>query len=345
MKWIDKHLEISKPTKPKKITGTRFSKVLHKNVWNTDFEAWCDITRVNPIPFEDNESTIAGKIIEPKTAEYLKNKYGMRIFSPTDMYGDDYFNKTRGDFFPEHPIFGGMWDFLQLDRNDEIVAVLEMKTTKRSEDWLENIPEYYSLQVALYCYLLGVDRAIVVTSILEPKDYKDPDKFIPTSDNTFIRSFKVSEKYPNFNELLDEAIEWWNKYVLTGISPDYDLSNKGDKEIIEALRTKNLSPNTDFSDVLSEAESLQVEINVNKYLISDKEKRLKELLAMIKEKALSEMGADDKKAVITGKQFEWTISKFKQATIDKKKLEQDGLLDKYLIEKTIEKLTVKARKE
>ena len=333
MKWVDNHIEVEATKKPKKITGTRFSKVLGKNVWGTDFEAWCDIVRVNPIEFEDNEATIAGKVIEPKIAEFLKKKYGMNLLSPTDVYGLDYFKKTWGDFFPENKIFGGMWDYLQTNSQGDIKAVLEFKTTKRSEDWLDGIPEYYSLQVALYCYLLGVDNAIVVTSILEDKDYKSPDDYIPTSTNTFVTSFKVSEKYPEFEELIKRSEAWWEKYVVTGVSPNYDLKKKIDKQIIDLLTTKNINPETDMDDVIKEAEILQMELADNQKIIAQKEKRLKELTQMIKDKAISEMGEDDKKVVIGGTKYVWTLSKVSQSSIDKDKLSADGLLEKYQVQK------------
>ena len=56
-----------------------------------------------------------------------------------DRYGADYFQKTWGDFFKDSPIFGGMWDYLLVDKDGKPTTVLEMKTTKRSEDWVEAV--------------------------------------------------------------------------------------------------------------------------------------------------------------------------------------------------------------
>lgn len=98
------------------------------------------------------------------------------LITPTDVYGEDYFKKTWGDFFRDTPIFGGMWDYLLVDKEGKPQTVLEMKTTKRSEDWVEDVPEYYALQAALYAYLLGVDDVIMVCSVLGDFDTEAMEK-------------------------------------------------------------------------------------------------------------------------------------------------------------------------
>lgn len=188
MEWLDtKQLKIVPPKKPKKITGTRFAAIMGKNTWNTPFKTWCEITRTYEEPFEDTVYTIAGKTIEPKQAEYMRRAYFMTgLKTPTDIFGENYFKRTFGDFFKDEPIFGGMWDYLLYDESGKPTTVLEMKTTKRSEDWENDIPEYYALQAALYAYLLGVDSVMMVASFLEDKDYKAPEAFVPSSENTIV---------------------------------------------------------------------------------------------------------------------------------------------------------------
>lgn len=106
-------------------------------------------------------------------------------------HDEEGFKKTWGDFFRDIPIFGGMWDYLLVDKEGKPQTVLEMKTTKRSEDWVEDVPEYYALQAALYAYLLGVDDVIMVCSVLGEKDYDDPAAYECKAENTFVRPFKV----------------------------------------------------------------------------------------------------------------------------------------------------------
>lgn len=200
IKWLEgNRIQIAPPKRTKKITGTRFATILGLNPWSTAFEMWCAITKTYEKPFEDTIYTVAGKTIEPKQARYMEQSYGMDIVRPSDVWGEDYFNKTWGDFFPESKHLGGMWDYLMKGEDGKTIeAVLEMKTTKRAEDWQNDVPEYYALQAALYAYLYGVDDVIMVASFLDEKDYKDPAAYQPTASNTITVEFKVSERYPDF---------------------------------------------------------------------------------------------------------------------------------------------------
>lgn len=340
MKWLDsKQIQITPPKRTKKVTGTRFATILGLNPWSTPFEMWCAITKTYEKPFEDTIYTIAGKTIEPKQAEYMKKSYGMDLITPTDRYGQDYFNKTWGDFSPENPYFGGMWDYLGVDENGTVDTVLEMKTTKRIEDWQNDAPEYYALQAALYAYLLGVDNVIMVASFLEEKDYEDPSKFVPNIKNTITVEFKVSERYPDFERMVAEVKSWWGEYVTGGISPVYD--EKKDAEILAALRTHNLTPDTDIDALIKEAEGLKKEVDMTAAAIADKEKRLKEISDIIKEHAMTQFRDGDKKVEIKGSTYTWTVSRSETTTIDKKALEADGLLEKYQKKSEQYRMTVK----
>lgn len=340
MKWLDsKQIQITPPKRTKKVTGTRFATILGLNPWSTPFEMWCAITKTYEKPFEDTIYTIAGKTIEPKQAEYMKKSYGMDLITPTDRYEQDYFNKTWGDFFPENPYFGGMWDYLGVDENGAVDTVLEMKTTKRIEDWQNDAPEYYALQAALYAYLLGVDNVIMVASFLEEKDYEDPSKFVPNIKNTITVEFKVSERYPDFERMVAEVKSWWGEYVTGGISPVYD--EKKDAEILAALRTHNLTPDTDIDALIKEAEGLKKEVDTTAAAIADKEKRLKEISDIIKEHAMTQFRDGDKKVEIKGSTYTWTVSRSETTTIDKKALEADGLLEKYQKKSEQYRMTVK----
>lgn len=340
MKWLDSNqIQITPPKRTKKVTGTRFATILGLNPWSTPFEMWCAITKTYEKPFEDTIYTVAGKTIEPKQAEYMKKSYGMDLITPADRYGEDYFNKTWGDFFPENPILGGMWDYLGVDENGTVDTVLEMKTTKRIEDWLNDAPEYYALQAALYAYLLGVDNVIMVASFLDEKDYADPTKYVPNIKNTITVEFKVSERYPDFERMVREVESWWGEYVNGGISPVYD--EKKDAEILAALRTHNLTPDTDIDALIKEAEALKTEVDKAATAIADKEKRLKEINDIIKEHAMKQFRDGDKKVEIKGSAYTWTVSRSETTTIDKKALEADGLLEKYQKRSEQYRMTVK----
>lgn len=328
MKWNDGHLEVTPPKKPLKITGTRFAAILGYNKWSTPFKCWCEITRTYKEPFVDTIYTAAGKVIEPKQAEYMKRSYGMyNLKTPTDIFGEDYFKKTFGDFFHDWKVFGGMWDYLLYDENGKPSAVLEMKTTKRSEDWADDVPEYYALQAALYAYMLGVDDVIMVASFLDTKDYEEPEKFVPSASNTITVEFKVSERYPNFNIMINTALYWWENHVVTGISPEYD--EKKDADFLKALRTNNVTPDTNIDALIKEAEGLKTELEAVYASVADKEKRLKEVTAMIKQYLQDAFRPHDIAVERNGGRYVWSVSKSESTEIDKAALEADGLLDKY----------------
>ena len=341
MNWIDNHIEVTPPKKPLKITGTRFAAILGYNKWSTPFKCWCEITRTYKEPFVDTIYTAAGKIIEPKQAEYMKKSYAMyNLKTPTDIFGEDYFKKTRGDFFADIPILGGMWDYRLDDENYKPTAVLEMKTTKRAEDWADDVPEYYALQAALYAYLLGVDDVIMVASFLDPKDYEKPEEFVPSASNTITVEFKLSERYPNFAHMVAEAKQWWSDYVDTGISPDYD--EKKDAEILKALRTNNLNPDTDIDALIAEAEQLKTDLDVVYSAVADGEKRLKVVTDQIKKYLTGAFRPNDIAVERKGGKYIWSVSKHESIEIDKAAIEADGLLDKYSRKKETFRINTKS---
>lgn len=329
MNWIDSHIEVTPPKKPKKITATRFATILGLNPWSTAFEMWCEITKTFVKPFEDTIYTIAGKTIEPKQIDYMRKAYGMyNLRTPTDVYGPDYFKKTFGDFFRDAPVVGGMWDSLLVDENGKPEAVLEFKTTKRAEDWANDVPEYYALQAALYAYLLGVDDVIMVASFLEPKDYEHPENFTPSASNTITVEFKVSERYPDFGWKVSQAVAWWQDHVVTGISPDYD--EKKDAEILKALRTNELPSDADIDALIAEAESLKTELEAVYASVADKEKQLKAVTEQIKQHLTDAFTPHAIAVEHKGGKYVWSVSKTTSSKLDKDAMQADGVLQKYL---------------
>lgn len=346
MEWLDGNkIQIIPPKRPKKLTGTRFATILGLNPWSTPFEIWCEVTRTYQKPFEDTIYTIAGKTIEPKQAEYMKQTYFMsNLVTPTDIWGKDYFRQTYGDFFRESPVLGGMWDYLLYGKDGKPTTVLEMKTSKRVEDWKDDIPEYYALQAALYAYLLGVDEVIMVASFLEPKDYDDPEKFVCSGGNTITRPFKVSERYPDFEKkYVKPALKWWKDYVESGISPAFD--ERKDAEILKALRTNNLSPETDMAALVKEAEDLKAKLDAHAAEVAEDEKRYKVLTDMIKKAAIAQFRDGDKKVSIAGSAYNWEVSRTSTSKIDKDAMKADGILAKYTTTEDSYRISPKIIKE
>lgn len=331
MRWLKetKQLQVTPAKRPKKLTATRFATVLGLNPWSTPFEVWCALTRTYEKPFEETKYTAAGKAIEPIQIEYMRNTYLMRnLVTPVDRYGEDYFKKMYGDFFHEVGVFGGMWDSLLVGKDDMAEAVLEFKTTKRSEDWADDIPEYYALQAAMYAYLLGVDDVIMVCSFLEESDYDHPEKFVPSVQNTITRSFKLTERYPDMIEKLEACQDWWNAHVVTGISPPYD--EKKDAEILKALRTSTANAEEDGVDaLLAEAEALKTELNAAEEALAEKNKRYKAVTEALKHHMCGKFQDGCTKVVLKGSNYLFSLNRSESRTVDKEALAEDGLLEKY----------------
>ena len=329
----DNRIQVEPPKKPKKMTATRFATVLGLNAWATPFEAWCAITRTYEEPFEGTIYTEAGKVIEPKVIEYLNDVMFMDIKSPTDVYGPDYFKKTWGDFFPDRKEFGGMWDAIGDD------FVVEIKTTKRAEDWKDDVPIYYKLQAALYAYMLGFDNVVVTVSFLGDKDYVNPELFEPSYKNTKIYEFKLSEAFPDFeDDYINPALLWWRDHVETGLSPKFD--EKKDADILKVLRKNTVEPDDKgIAKLIAEADRIQASIDKAEAKLADKKSRLKEIDKIVKQYMSGQFRDGDKKVEIAGKKYTWTLTKSVRKTVDNDALKEDGIYEDYL--KESETLTLK----
>ena len=342
-RFVGSHIELDViPKKFKKMTGTRFATVMGLNAWASPFAAWCEMTKTYEDPFEESIYTRAGKIIEPKVADYLKNRYFMEIKSPTDIYGEDYFRKTWGDFYPDVEGLGGSWDFIGDD------FVVEVKTTKRVEDWKGidgkvEPPIYYKLQACLYAYLLGFDDVVMTCSFLEDKDYANPDAFEPTVDNTVVIEFKVSEAFPTFKETyIEPALKFWNDHVLTGISPEFD--EKKDADILKELRKNTVEPtDNEIAKLMAEADRLKVSIDKAKAKIKDKEDRLKEIDDQVKKAMIKQFRAGDKNVEVKGATYTWNVRKDVSYGFDQKSFDADnpGLYDKYKTKENVKYVLTK----
>lgn len=357
IKWLDDSIQVSVPDKFKKITGTHFPTVIGTNPFSTPFEVWCRCTRTYEKPFEGNKYTEAGKIIEPKVFDFLRKSmgFGDNVITPEDVYGEDHFKKTWGDFYPATPIYGGMWDALIRNDSGKVEYVVEIKTVQvdgRSgnleERWKDGeAPHYQALQASLYAFLLGVDKVMMVAVALKDSegDYEHPEQVVPSfaNGNVYIDEFKISERYPNFEMYINKATDWWNRYVLTGISPAYD--EKKDAEILKALRTREVEPEMDIASLLSEAESLIYEIETVTDSLKESKKRLENISKQIKEYATNKFREGDTKVSIKGSRLEFVLSKTVSSEIDKELIEKDGLLDKYSKEKVSYRLTTNNIKE
>lgn len=324
---------LDKPPRSKlKITGTRFASICGFNDWSTPFQSWCEITKTAKLPFEGNIYTEAGRTIEPKIIQYLKDTISKRVTSPEEYFGNLY-ESVKYDFYKDaSKVFGGMWDAVITKPNGDVKTIIEIKTTKRVEDWLTAPPVYYMMQACLYAYLEGVDNVMMVVAFLEDDDYAHPEKFVPTTENTKVYMFNLSMVEISgkpFKDFIKYAEDWWNYYVLQGLSPEFD--EKRDTDILKELRKTEPVEAEGLSDKIKAVMRLTEQVDTIKRDcgLDGLESKIKALKADIKEELLSQMGEND------------TNIKYENAEITKgndkveadiEALKADGL-DKYLITK------------
>ena len=168
----------------------------------------------------------------------------------------------------------------------------------------------------------------MIVTFLDEGDYEKPEEFVCTADNTAYVHFKVSERYPEFQTYIGYCIDFWNRNVLTGISPEYD--EKKDKECLDALRTNVISDNSEIDGLIAEAEELYLHIEEVKATIKKDESRLKDIEAMLKRYAIENEEDGQTKAVFTGSRVSWSVSRSEKESLDTDRLKEAGIYDNYL---------------
>lgn len=350
------------PKSKLKVTGTRLAGILGLNKWNTPFQMWCEITKAARPPFEDTIYTLAGKAIEPKQIEWTKKYVSELVQSPQEFFGNRY-EQVKYDFYPDTKIFGGMWDAKLVRKSGKVSDIFEYKTTKRAEDWLNQPPVYYLVQVLEYAYIEGAQRVNLVVSFLEEDDYNHPKNFVVTNDNTQMFSYDVDTTYINIDTgdiaifddlddipvnyynikgLIQIARRWWQDHIVTGISPTFDETK--DKEYLDILRTTKPSNDMSDTDLVARANELILQIDIIKKQtgLTELEKQLKACEEGIKKVLSEQMGANDTKVVLGNYTLSKTIKEV--TTIDEDSMKLDGIFEKYAITETKETLTLRKSK-
>lgn len=322
------------PVQRLRITGHRIGTILGVNKWSTPFQAWCEITKLLKAPFEETKYTKAGKAIEPKIIEYVGRLYP-NVMSIEEYYGNNFEEYRWNNFKDESNIMGGVIDAVST-RNDmkTIAMICECKTSSKPQDWTNNqVPVDYLLQGALYSYLKGLDRVLFACSFLQEMDYNHPEEFVVNEDNTILVVKKLSDiiipingQYMNIEEIMQYAEAWWNEYIETGISPEFD--EVADKEYLAMIRASKPCEDNDLVDVCEEALKLAKEIKALEVSSGLKAKQdlLKTLEASIKETMIEQQVSN------AGK---YKLKETKKMKFDEEKFakENEKLYNKYTEEK------------
>ena len=285
-----KQIIIEPPTQRLRITGHRLSSVLGLNKYQSPFGAWAEITKLAKLPFEDSKYTLFGKAVEPKLIKYVAERFP-NVMSIEDYYGNVFDEYRYNNFKDLSNVFGGVIDAVSVKNDGKTITMIcECKTSSHPEQWTNgNVPVDYLLQGALYSYMMGLDKVLFVCTFPQDIDYANPENYIVTDENTILvvkkladMIFEINNQYLNIKDCMQYANEWWNTYILTGISPEFDEVK--DKEYLDIIRATDATKDNELIDVCKKAFDLSQEIKKLKEdnKIDEKEKELKTLKDSIK---------------------------------------------------------------
>ncbi|AAB95939.1 MPN551 family DNA-binding protein [Mycoplasmoides pneumoniae] len=233
----------------RKITGTRFGKVIGISEYETSLKTWANMVKIYEDEFDETLSR-AGQVIEPKIRDYVIAKTGFNFHSYDPK-------EVKWDLFPENPVFGGIPDGEPVDvygklAYDTNAPMLEIKTTScdslvykkingnlkivfdengmpivkkingKKDSWFDSngkiviSPAYYC-QIGLYLYLRNITKGMFAIAFLEPQDYVHPEWF--EAKQRDIRLVPVQIDRKAFEVLTNKAQLWYNSFIRTGKSP------------------------------------------------------------------------------------------------------------------------------
>lgn len=349
----NKNIILSDPPKQRlRITGHRISSVLGLNEYQSEFGAWCEITKLVKLPFEDTKYTLFGKAVEPKLIDIVREEFP-NVMSIEEYYGNNIEKYKWNNFIDDSDIFGGIIDAVGT-KNDlkTLTMVVECKSSSKPQLWKDgNVPIDYLLQGCLYSYLKGLDRVLFICCFPQDLDYNHPEKFIPTKDNTIMVLKKIKNvtiEMPNgelitFEEAIKYCEEWWKKYIDTGTSPEFDEVK--DKEYLDIIRTsKPINDNSleDLCDMANQL-SLKIETLKNDTGITSMEKELKTIEKNIRQGLIDSLEEGETKASCKQYKLSGTIKMtFNEELFAKK---NPKLYEKYLEESISYKLSKTENKE
>lgn len=337
---------IEPPKQRLRITGHRISTILGLNKWSTPFQAWCEITKLLKAPFEETKYIVAGRVLEPKIIEYVSSKFP-NVVSIEDYYGVNFDKYRYNNFVEDSHIFGGVIDAVStLDDLKTITMICECKTSSKPQDWTNNqVPVDYLLQGALYSYMKGLDRVLFACTFLDDMDYVHPEKVVVSEKNTILVVKKLKDilipingEYLNIEEIMDYGEKWWNEYIETGISPEFD--EKEDKEYLDIIRASKPCEDNDLIDVCNDAIKLALEIKELEVSsgLKAKQELLKKLESSIKETMINDN---------IEKAGKYKLAKKTKTVFDEKRLEKENkkVYDSYVEQITSYTLTKNMKEE
>jgi putative phage-type endonuclease len=182
------------------IGGTDISAIIEVNPWRGAFDVWASKTGRGP-ELQESEAMRWGKILEDPIAKEWALRTGNSIVSCGLLRHQ------------EHRVALANVDRLILDDADEPIAVLEVKTSRRSDDWFPGVwpgegqlPPQYITQVLWYLGITGLPVA-TVTCLLGGQQ---------------LVQVTMKSDQELFEAMLEDAERFWHDHVEADVPPPPD---------------------------------------------------------------------------------------------------------------------------
>ncbi len=182
--------------------GHDASAILGLNPYRTPLDVYKDKKDKTNEP--ENYRMAKGKAVEPVIAEWYRNHVGGKWVT----FGQDT-DRELEIFHPVHPFLGGHPDGVIKLPNGEM-RMVEIKDSKRPQDWYEGVPEMHQAQAEYYLSLLrenGHNVSCVVDFIADVGSEKEP------------RVVSMSFQVGHMKCILDEFYAWWTEHIINDIEP------------------------------------------------------------------------------------------------------------------------------
>ena len=333
----------------KKMSGSTLAGIFNMSPFNTPFQQACNLMGICKEDLDGKQSIEIGKTLEEPIIEFLGGRYpeyGLFVPAKT-LFGvkEGEHDQWKPDF--EDDWFSGNMDgmvfddkYSDIDKRDGYI--LEIKTTANKEAWADGVPDYYRIQVELYNHFLPTPKkkAYVAVCLTDGITMSNISEWKPSDENIFLFEMKISDK--KVTKTLEKAIGWYKEYVIAGKTPDFDPSNKGDKEMWEHL-INITSPKDGVVADIDRLEKLEEEIAEKEASMKSLTDERETLRGRIKDYMVT-----NKSIAIASSSHRYVaqITESKRKSIDAKLLEKDGIDPaKYTVTKVIQTFSLKPVKE
>lgn len=320
-----------------KVSGTSMAGILGLSPWSSPFQVACNLMGLCKEDISDKPAVKVGVALEGQIIDYADKTYTtVGAFFPADAI----YEKRLGDHDAwvsdfEDDTFAGHVDGIVM--NDDGDFILEVKTSSNMESWLEGVPEYYKLQVALYNrFITKQDKAYVLLGKVNEFTYADYHTWIPNESTVALFEMPIDQEA--FEDTLDKVRAWYDEYVRAGVTPPYDPTNPGDVEMFEHLKgllndVEEMKALVDqFRDLTWEIDNIEAE-HKDKY---DAREALKGRIKDYMEAHSLSMLSD------TCMGCKVVLSEQVRKSLDEKAMEADGIdLEKYRIRKIVKTFKLK----